>query len=67
MHDKDLRHKMRQCKDFNPEDFEVAEEFTMTKHLKKVESSIFDDEEERVQMQKRTAEFTRGQLASVIY
>ena len=51
IHDKDLRHKMRKCKEFKPEDFEVDEEFTMTKHLKKKEvkpKSIFDDEENDV-------------------
>ena len=48
MHDKDLRHKMRQCKDFNPEDFEIDEEFTMTKHRKRRKSNIFDDEEDTV-------------------
>ena len=63
MHDKDLRHKMRQCKDFNPEDFEIDEEFTMTKHLKKRKSNIFDDEEESVL---RTAEFSKGELVNTI-
>ena len=47
MHDKDLREKMKVCKDFNPEDFEIAGEFSMTQHLKKKSHTpvnIFDDE-----------------------
>jgi len=64
IHDKDLRGKMKVCKDFKPEDFEIAEEFSMTQHAKKrslTPVNIFDDEKVFT-----TAEFPQGELKSAI-
>ena len=64
MHDRDLRHKMRLCKDFVPEDFEIAEQFSMMQHLKRMNApgQLFDDELEPAVTE--TAEFKRGNLAN---
>ena len=43
LHDRDLRHKMRKCREFHPEDFEIDDELTMRKHIKKKSTHIFDD------------------------
>ena len=39
---------MRKCRDFQPEDFEIEDELTMRKHIKKKTKHIFDDDEEDV-------------------
>ena len=49
LHDKDLRHKMRKCREYHPENFEVEDELTMRKHIKKKSTHLFDDEEEESQ------------------
>ena len=40
---------MRKCREFHPEDFEIDDELTMRKHIKKKSTHLFDDEEEQPQ------------------
>ena len=47
---------MRKCRDFQPEDFEIEDELTMRKHIKKKTRHIFDDDEEDVKPAKQSEE-----------
>ena len=47
---------MRKCRDFQPEDFEIEDELTMRKHIKKKTRHIFDDDEEDVKPAKQNEE-----------